>query len=158
MVRPLAIETTRFDSICVRCILVVVEEGVCVGTMWDFAFSVAAFPAPRCRVSKLDSRPPHTQFPTSIPSPTSHLPPHRRMKMGGQFALLDFPVEIICHILSFTSYRDLVHSALVCHSKPPQAYNPTNAFAYPCDADVQVHEKYSTEIGSLVLPHRPRLP
>ena len=29
MVRPLAIEMTRFDSIWVRCILKMVEEGVC---------------------------------------------------------------------------------------------------------------------------------
>ena len=35
------------------------------------------------------------------------------MKMGGQFALLDFPVEIICHILSFLSDRDLECSILV---------------------------------------------
>ncbi|KAF9788641.1 hypothetical protein BJ322DRAFT_1002665 [Thelephora terrestris] len=34
--------------------------------------------------------------------------------MGGQFALLDFPVEIICHILSFVSYRDLIRSTMTC--------------------------------------------
>jgi hypothetical protein len=40
------------------------------------------------------------------------------MKMGGQFALLDFPVEIICHILSFVSYRDLIRSTMVGKSEP----------------------------------------
>ena len=43
---PLAIETTRFDSILVGCTLVVVVEDGWIGTMWDFAFSVAAFSRP----------------------------------------------------------------------------------------------------------------
>ncbi|KAF9652341.1 hypothetical protein BDM02DRAFT_3183732 [Thelephora ganbajun] len=34
--------------------------------------------------------------------------------MGGQFVLLDFPVEIICHILSFVSYKDLIRSTSTC--------------------------------------------
>ena len=39
--------------------------------------------------------------------------------MGGQFALLDLPVEIICHIFSFVSHKDLIRSTLVRCSEPP---------------------------------------
>lgn len=124
IVRPLAIETTRFDSICVGCMLVVVGGGMSGSEQCG----ISIFPLRRLRV------PASRDFPqiskrklglfTVITQPTTalsflpliYLLPFsscKLMKMGGQFALLDLPVEIICHILSFVSYRDLTHSTLV---------------------------------------------
>ena len=71
---------------------------------------------------------PHSLL-TFAPFHIHPLPSCTRMKTGGQFALLDFPVEIICHILAFVSYRDLIHSTLVCDSDP-QVCSPTNASVY----------------------------
>jgi hypothetical protein len=106
--------------------LVGVEEDVEIGTMWDFAFPVAAvsrpvFPgAPDIKVRTCSIRSHHTANHPFIftPSASSRFP-RADVKMGGQFALLGFPVEIICHILSFVSYRDLISSTLVCHSELP---------------------------------------
>ena len=122
MVRPLAMETTRLDSICVGCMLVVVEEedrnnvGFRLFRGGVFACRPVMVP-PDIKVSLLGSRSLHSRPSPPLPRPTHLLPfsSRRPMKMGGQFALLDFPVEIICHILSFVSYRDLIRSTLVRH-------------------------------------------
>jgi hypothetical protein len=91
--------------------------------MWDFAFPVAPFPRPGFpwlpQISKFARNSAYTANHRLLIFAPIHLLPfssHKPMKMGGQFALLDFPVEIICHILSFVSYRDLIHSTLGMHS------------------------------------------
>ena len=101
----------------------------------------------------------------SQPSPPHFRSPHlllfsscKTMKTGGQFALLDFPVEIICHIFSFLSCRDLVHSTLVSDSEPPPMETLTNAILHPRNTDVQTYKEYSAKVGLSVIYHRPCLP
>lgn len=128
MVRPLATEMMRFESISVGCTLVVVGGGnMWIGTMWDFAFPLRRFHVKASRDLLRISR--CGLFPFTVTTQPTTASPFRpilllpfssckSMKMGGQFALLDFPVEIICHILSFVSCRDLIHSSLVCCPGP----------------------------------------
>jgi hypothetical protein len=100
--------------------------GGCLGrNNVEFGGGVFASRFPRCPRHQSANRPySHSRSPHSPPSSSRSPPPHppffscKRMKMGGEFALLDFPVEIICHILSFVSYRDLIRSTSVCHSEP----------------------------------------